>query len=89
MHNPDVTGPAMVFLFLSFAAVIFLVVLFVAPIKLYSIHREIRRTNDLLRLQADLLVKIEDRERVQVGLLATIANMSQAAKERLSSGSNL
>ena len=89
MHNPDVTGPAMVFFFLFFAAIIFLVVLFVAPIKLYSIHREIRRTNDLLRLQADLLVKIEDRERVQVGLLATIANMSQAARERLSSGSNL
>jgi hypothetical protein len=74
---------------LVLAGLVFLVVLFVAPIKLYSIHREIQRTNDLLRLQADLLAKIEDRERVQVGLLATIANMSQAARERISSGSNL
>ena len=80
------TGMGLLFL----AGLIFLIVLFVAPIKLYSIHREMRRTNDLLRLQADLLKTqiqtleaIEDRNRVQLGVLASIANLSEAEKERI------
>jgi hypothetical protein len=59
--------------------------LFVAPIKLYSIHREIQNTNDLLRRQVELLAKIEDRNRVEVGLLATVANVSQEARARITS----
>jgi hypothetical protein len=60
---------------LFLAAVIFLILLFVAPIKLYGIHRDIRRTNDLLQQQTDLIASIEYRNRVQVGLLTTLANM--------------
>jgi hypothetical protein len=63
-------------LLLLVAGLIFLIMLFVAPIKLYGIHREIRQTNELLKQQADLLAKIEERNHAQVRLLAAVANMA-------------
>jgi len=69
------SGAGILFVLLFSAALVFLIVLFVAPIKLYSIHREIRYTNDLLKQQTDLLAKIEDRSRAQVEMLATVANI--------------
>ncbi|MGD0776678.1 MAG: hypothetical protein ABSC05_28005 [Candidatus Solibacter sp.] len=85
MDSGAVAGAGILMMLLVLAALIFLVVLFVAPIKLYSIHREIQNTNDLLRRQVELLAKIEDRNRVEVGLLATVANVSQEARARITS----
>lgn len=47
--------------------------LFVAPLKLYSIHREIRRTNDLLQQQVQLLTSLAEGTRFQAGLLMQVS----------------
>lgn len=57
---------------------VFLVMLFVAPIKLYGIHSEARNTNDLLRRQNTLLAQISEHHQTQIRLLATIANQLTA-----------
>lgn len=74
MDTGAAAGAGILMALLFVAALIFLVMLFVAPIKLYSIHREIRCTNDLLRQQTDLFAKIEDRQRDEIRLLAALAN---------------
>lgn len=70
---------AMVIGLLFLAALVFLIILFVAPIKLYSIHREIKITNALLQRQIELLTAIHEGSRFQGGLLATIAQAAKAS----------
>jgi len=44
-----------VYALLGIGVVVFVVALIVAPLKLYGIHRELCKTNDLLLYQNDLL----------------------------------
>jgi cell division protein FtsL len=74
MDSGAFAGAGILALLVVVAALVFLVMLFIAPIKLYSIHREIRQTNDLLKQQIGVLAKIEDRNHDQVRLLAALAN---------------
>ncbi len=75
MDSGAMAGAGIVMVLLFLAGIVFLIVLFVAPIKLYSIHREIQRTNDLL-------TKIEERHGDEVRLLAALANAT-AVKEQI------
>lgn len=59
--------------------IVFLVMLFVAPLKLYGIHREIKQTNEILKRQSAILASMADLTRSQVGILATAANTEAAA----------
>jgi hypothetical protein len=85
MNSDAVAGAGILMLLLVLAGLVFLIVLFVAPFKLYGIHREIQNTNNLLRRQVELLTQIEDRNRAQVGILATVANTSIEARARATS----
>ncbi|HYW46834.1 MAG TPA: hypothetical protein VE959_28465 [Bryobacteraceae bacterium] len=68
-----------VILALFLIGLVFLVMLFVAPIKLYAIHREIQETNALLKQQNATLAQQNDRNQAQVRLLAAIANMTKTS----------
>ena len=46
---------AIVYILLASCLLVLLVALFIAPLKLYGIHREIRYTNELLKHQSELL----------------------------------
>jgi hypothetical protein len=54
--------------------VILLVMLFLAPMKLYDIHRELRRTNELLAHNGKLLSRIDESQQAQVKMIAAAAN---------------
>jgi hypothetical protein len=75
MNADAVAGFGFLMVLLFIAAGIFLIMLIVAPIKLYAIHREIRVTNDLLRHQTQLLILIEERNTSALGLLAAAAHV--------------
>src|SRR5262245_9781473 len=79
MHNSGdaAAGVAILIGLMYLAGIIFLVCLFVAPIKLYSIHREIRRSNDLLKRQTELLVDALDGNRAQAGMLAALVQVAK------------
>jgi hypothetical protein len=68
------TGSAII----ALAVVVFLIALLVAPLKLYSIHHEIRRTNALLQQQIELLTALQEGSRFQGGLLVAITQASKA-----------
>jgi hypothetical protein len=60
---------------------VLLVMLFLAPMKLYGIHREARRTNELLNYTNELLKYLgtllsqtNERGQAQVQLMAALAN---------------
>lgn len=76
MGNSGLLGIGFVVVLFWLAVIVFLIVLFVAPIKLYSIHREIKATNDLLRAHLGLLATMEGHNRAQVTLLANLANLA-------------
>ena len=70
-------------------AFVLLVMLIVAPMKLYGIHREVKltnawltNTNEHLKYLGTLLVQISEREQAQVRLLAAMANESSSQGQR-------
>jgi hypothetical protein len=74
MDTNTVGSVGVVLAALLIAAVVLLVMLAIAPLKLYGIHREIRRTNDLLIVQNELISKlIAEQGRAGAGLVAAIA----------------
>ena len=79
MDNSALAGAGILMVLLFLAGLVFLIVLFVAPIKLYSIHREIKRTNELLNHQLQLTIVIEERSTSTVRLLEALGN---AAKDK-------
>lgn len=56
------------------AALIVLVILTVAPLKLYSIHNELKQTNALLAQTNALLAQSAENGKTQIRLLAALAN---------------
>jgi hypothetical protein len=68
----------MAFLGLLVIGLVLLVMLFVAPLKLYGIHREMKLTNDLLLQQIGVLAQIEALGRAQS---YSINNLTTRAQE--------
>jgi uncharacterized protein YoxC len=75
------SGAAGVVLFL--ALLVFVIALVVAPLKLYSIHHEIRRTNELLQQQFNQLTTIAQNIYSQSNQLTNIAQNSYSQSESL------
>jgi cell division protein FtsL len=73
MDNFGSGGYVILVTLLFVAGVIFAVMLFLAPLKLYAIHREIRKTNELLAQQNQLITQqVAESSRIQATITAAI-----------------